>query len=139
MSIATQLAWQYIMYVKVHFVNIMLYDLMFNLGCEVVVAKVIQEEDEREDDVITKVRTQRLGQSAMYLHPLQLSQLLHESMNFPTYSSILYAVRSGHPGTVSSRSLRTVTLRSHGRPGGPGCQGKYKERRGQKGKMQREQ
>ena len=57
MSIATWLAWQYIMYVKVHFVNIMLYDLMFNLGCEVVVAKVIQEEDEREDDVITKVRT----------------------------------------------------------------------------------
>ena len=57
MSIATWLAWQYIMYVKVHFVNIMLYDLMFNLGCEVVVPKVIQEEDEREDDVITKVRT----------------------------------------------------------------------------------
>ena len=46
-----------ILYVQVHFVNIMLYDLMFNLGCEVVVAKVIQEEDEREDDVITKVRT----------------------------------------------------------------------------------
>ena len=45
------------MYVKVHFVNIMLYDLMFNLGCEVVVPKVIQEEDVREDDVITKVRT----------------------------------------------------------------------------------
>ena len=45
------------MYVKNHFVNIMLYDLMFDLGCEVVVPKVIQEEDEREDDVITKVFT----------------------------------------------------------------------------------
>ena len=77
MSIAIWLVRQPI-YLKINFVYIFLYYLMWYLGCDVVVAKMIQEEDEREDDVITKVRTQRLVWSAMYLHPSYLASLLFQ-------------------------------------------------------------
>ena len=40
---------------------------------------------------------------------------------------VLHAVRPGESGTVSSRSLCTVTFCSHWRPGRPGCQEKSKK------------